>query len=345
SSGDIAITVQGRFPVRAYEQGRFVQDGSKWANGWHNFIPEDQVPAMKNPSRGFVFSANQHSTPPSYPYYYLGDFEDFRGRHLYERLNAMHQATPDSMKLLQTDNFSQRAHDALPAMMRLINPALLDAEGQKTLGELAAWDFRYDADKVAPTLFEVWLDSCYAKTWDEMAALKAAKKEVLMPKMWRFIALLESDTSSLFFDHPATPVREVARDIVRESFQSMQGFFKQNPQQRVSWGAFRPTTIHHLARIAAFSRTGLQVGGHGSALNAVKADHGPSWRMVVHLGDPIRAWGVYPGGQSGNPSSRYYDNMVDTWAKGAYYDLLRLSAPDENPDGRIIGRQVFSPHN
>ena len=342
-SGDIAIQVQGRFPVRRREQGRFLQDGSRWANAWHNYIPQNEVPSMHNPTRGFVFSANQHSTPPSYPHYYLGNFDDFRGRHIHDRLAALHNATPDSMRNMQLDNFSQRAHDALPQMLHFLDRQMLDADGQKMADELAAWNFRYDADLMAPTLFESWLDSCYAKTWDEILALKTAKKDVLWPEMWRFIALMETDSNNIFFDHPATPVRETARDMVRESFQAMQTFFKQNPQKRVSWGEARPTNITHLARIAPFSRTGLRTGGHGSAPNAIKTDHGPSWRMIVDLGEQLKAKGVYPGGQSGNPGSRYYDNMVDTWAQGGYYDLLLLSTPMDNPDGRIVGKQTFSP--
>ncbi|MCB0575360.1 MAG: penicillin acylase family protein, partial [Saprospiraceae bacterium] len=98
SSGDIAITVQGKFPIRQKGQGRFIQDGSRQISEWHGFIPMGRVPAMKNPSRGFVFSANQHSTPPSYPYYYLGSFDDFRGREIYDRLSNMQNATVDSMK-------------------------------------------------------------------------------------------------------------------------------------------------------------------------------------------------------------------------------------------------------
>lgn len=340
-SGDIAMQVQGRFPVRNREQGRFLQDGSRWINSWHNYIPQDQVPAMHNPSRGFVSSANQHSAPPSYPYYFLGNFDDFRGRHINDRLTALQNATLDSMSQMQLDNFSQRAHDALPIMLKLLDRPMLDAEGQKMAEELAAWNYCYNPDLMAPTLFESWLDSCYAKTWDEMLSLKDSKKEILLPEMWRFIALMETDSSNIFFDHPATPVRETARDMVRESFHAMQAYFKKNPQKRTAWGEARPTEINHLARIAPFSRTGLRTGGHGSAPNAIKGGHGPSWRMLVDLGEQVRAKGVYPGGQSGNPGSRFYDNMVEAWAQGKYYDLLLLSAPTDNPDGRIIGKQTF----
>jgi len=42
---------------------------------------------------------------------------------------------------------------------------------------------------------------------------------------------------------------------------------------------------------------------------------------VVHMTDETEAYGVYPGGQSGNPGSRYYDQFVDKWVKGEYNKL------------------------
>ncbi len=340
-TGDIAIQVQGRFPIRNPEQGRFVQDGSRWSNSWRGYIPEDQVPSMKNPAYGFVFSANQHSTPPTYPYYYLGNFDHYRGRHIYDRLAALQNATVDSMKTMQLDNFSQRAHDALPAMLALLNRPITDADGQKLLQDLTAWNYRYDAEQTAPPLFEVWYDSCYLRTWDELDVQRKQGKDVMLPETWRFNELLATDTSNIFFDHPNTPYRETARDIVNESFRLMQQYFQQNPQKRQAWAPFRGFAIKHLAQLDAFSRLDVKVGGHKTAANALSRSNGPSWRMIVELGDPVRGYGVFPGGQSGNPGSRYYDNMVNTWAKGEYYDLLLLRSPDEASD-RIQGHQTFT---
>lgn len=337
-SGDVAITVQGRYPVRAPQQGRFILDGSRQSDAWQGFVPAERVPAMKNPSRGFVFSANQNSTPPSYPYYYLGGFEDYRSREIFDRLDVLKNATVDSMKAIQLDNFSRRAADALPVMLALLDRSRLDAEGKKMADELAAWNFRYDAEFTAPPLFDVWFDSCYDKTWDEMDRMES----MLVPESWRTIELLEKDTASIFFDHPATTRRESARDIVNESFGLMQAYFRQNPQKRSSWGKFMGFTLKHLALIDAFSRMDVVVGGHRTAPNAMQKTHGPSWRMIVDLGDRVRGYGVFPGGQSGNPGSKFYDNMVDTWAKGAYYDLLLLGSADE-VSTRILGKQTFSP--
>lgn len=342
-SGDIAIQVQGRYPVRTPEQGRFIQDGSHSENAWHGFIPQDQVPSMKNPGRGFVFSANQHSTPPSYPYYYLGDFEDYRGRHLYDRLDALHDATIDSIKTMQLDNFSLRAAEALPLMLRLLDRSKLDADGRQIADNLAAWNYRYDAGQTTPPYYEVWYDSCYQHTWDEMFTIQKTRP-VLFPESWRFIELLEKDTNNIFFDDKRTPQRETARDIVQASFQGMQHYFTANPQQRVAWGPYRGFALRHLALIDGFSRLDLSsiVGGQKSTLNAISRTNGPSWRMIVELSDKIHALGVYPGGQSGNPGSPYYDNMVNTWAKGEYYELLLLSKPDEAP-ARTLAQQTFNP--
>jgi penicillin amidase len=315
---------------------------------------------MKNPSSGFVFSANQHSTPPSYPYYYVGNFEDWRSRRIYDQLAAMQEVTAEKMKQLQMDNFSQRAADALPLMLRMLDRSQLDDYGREMADVLSRWDYKYQADALAPLLFDVWFDSCYEATWDEisllekngksplqtddLAATKNPKVAVLYPEAWRFIDILQTDSASIYFDHPATAYRETARDIVLESFKLAQGYFQKNPDQRAAYGQTKGFELRHLGQIPAFGRLDLKIGGHRTAPNAMSKTNGPSWRMIVELGDEIKALGVYPGGQSGNPGSRFYDNMVDTWAAGNYYDLLLLKSPEEGAERRL-GKQVFLPKN
>lgn len=341
ASGDIALQVQGHYPLREKEQGRFIQDGSTSESAWKGFIPWDEVPSMKNPSRGFVYSANQHSTPPTYPYYYLGGFEDFRSRRIYDRLDRLNGATADSMKTIQLDNFSQRAADCLPAMLNLLDTRTLTEEELRIVNELKNWNFRYDAALTAPPYYEVWSDSCYRMTWDEMDVIEKSGREVLYPEIWRWIELMQTDTACVFFDMPATLQKETARDIVNASFKKMSAYFASHPERKTSWGAFKPLNVKHLALIDAFSRLNLQVGGHTSAPNAINGTLGPSWRVIVELGEQVRAQGVYPGGQSGNPGSRYYDNMLDTWAKGEYYPLLFMKNADEQSD-RIVKKLVCS---
>jgi penicillin G amidase len=79
SSGDIAMKVQGRFPLKWEKQGKFLMDGNDPNFEWKSFIPNEHNPATLNPARGFVSSANQHSTDSSYPYYIFDNsFEHYQ---------------------------------------------------------------------------------------------------------------------------------------------------------------------------------------------------------------------------------------------------------------------------
>ena len=52
--------------------------------------------------------------------------------------------------------------------------------------------------------------------------------------------------------------------------------------------------------------------------------------MVVSLTAKTEAYGVYPGGQSGNPGSKYYDNFIDEWVAGKYYPLWMMTNEEQN---------------
>ena len=77
----------------------------------------------------------------------------------------------------------------------------------------------------------------------------------------------------------------------------------------------------HLSQVEALSVFDLKVGGHPNAINAMSENWGPSWRMIVELGDRPKAYGIYPGGQSGNCASDNYDRFVKDWSEGKYYQL------------------------
>jgi penicillin amidase len=60
--------------------------------------------------------------------------------------------------------------------------------------------------------------------------------------------------------------------------------------------------------------------------------------MVVALGKTPKAYGIYPGGQSGNPGSFYYDDFIKNWQKGELATLHYLSSTRVPEDVKIISR-------
>jgi acyl-homoserine lactone acylase PvdQ len=53
-------------PIRRNKRpysGCFVQDGSKSENDWEGFIKTKDLPKLKNPSKGYIVSANNRLAP------------------------------------------------------------------------------------------------------------------------------------------------------------------------------------------------------------------------------------------------------------------------------------------
>jgi penicillin amidase len=56
--------------------------------------------------------------------------------------------------------------------------------------------------------------------------------------------------------------------------------------------------------------------------------------------DQIHAEAIYPAGQSGNPGSKYYDDMISDWAAGKYYEVWYSSNIDEIKKHRTFTIQL-----
>ncbi|MEZ4986023.1 MAG: penicillin acylase family protein [Saprospiraceae bacterium] len=328
--GNIALTVTGHYPLRQPQQGRFVQEGNEKLTAWQQYIPFSQIPRTVNPGRGYVSSANQRSTDLSYPYYYLGHFEDYRGRYINRVLDTMQQATPEMMMALQYDAHSLKAEEALPLMIAAAKEygELSTISGQ-ALSLLEKWDYRYTGNKAAPVLFDAWFDTLYQQTFDEIYALHKDNHPMEFPEEWRLIALMEQLPKDPIFDLQATERKEDFSVLAAESLEKAAAAWMPAIVAGLNWNAHRATNIPHLGRIPGFDSGLLHTDGAKSTPNALSTGNGPSWRMVVSLEKPIKAWGVLPGGASGNPGSPYYMNSVKAWAQGEYYDLHLYQTPEE----------------
>jgi penicillin amidase len=133
-----------------------------------------------------------------------------------------------------------------------------------------------------------------------------------------------------YFDRMETIRKETAEDIVTEAFiAALLAYDATTQNGRKSWGDINRVDVMHMTQVPAFSVMNLRSAGNPEAVDAMSRSWGPSWRMVVELGKRPVGYGIYPGGQSGNPGSRYYDDFVGDWNKGKYYPLLFFMSMDE----------------
>lgn len=327
-NGDISIWAQGQFPAKWRRQGDFIMPGTDTSYLWQGMIPQQENPHMINPERGYLSSANQLPVDPAnYPYYLGGDFPPYRGLIINRYLSKWNNLTPKDMITLQTENYNVFAEMARPVLLRNIDMTALTADEKTYFDTLANWELHNDPDERGPTLFVVLWDTFTRVVWDDEFG------KTKLPMVYPFAStLLEGilrDSAYKFLDNINTPAKETLRDDATLAFKKAVAICKlADADGRMQWGRYKGTKINHLARLAPFGRTDLNVGGGTNCINATKEDHGPSWRMVVELTPTTVAYGIYPGGQSGNPGSAYYESFIDSWAAGKYFPLWIMGKED-----------------
>lgn len=324
----IAITPNGKFPVRWREQGKFILDGSNPEHDWQGWIPHKYNPTIRNPERGFVSSANQFPADTLYPYYLNWNYATYeRGMRINERLAQMQKATPDSLIALQNDNLNLRARDLLPALLKLVDEGKQKGLYKQALTALKTWNYQQESKETGPTIFEYLWDNLTEAIWEDDFP---ADSMMIYPRAGKTgdLILLNDSIPSRWFDNVNTKnVKETLVDLVNSSFkQAVDALTKRhgNDIKDWAWAKHKTTTILHLTRKESFSALNLVTNGGARIVNATTTRNGPSWRMVVALGIKPKGYGIYPGGQSGNPGSFYYDNFIKDWQQGKLKRLIYM---------------------
>jgi penicillin G amidase len=327
-SGDIAMRIQGKYPVRRKNEGRFILDGAMTSNEWQAFIPNEQNVMDKNPERGFVSSANQYPADETYPYYVTGtSFEAYRNRRINQRLAEMDTITPQDMMALQNDNYSIKAAELLPTILKLLQGSSNSDAENRAIKVLSEWNFMNDADSEGPIYFDTWWRELHGKLWDE---LNNDSLPLPTPTAFTTIKLITDVLSGKEINATQSLKKDRLNQIIIDAFVTSVGSVEgwKNSGKPMKWSHVKGTYVEHLTRLAPFSNNAYN-GGNRESVNATTKRTGPSWRMVVSLEKSgVKAWGVYPGGQSGTPGSKLYDNLIPAWEAAKPYPLAFLGASE-----------------
>jgi|APTNR8051073442_1049403.scaffolds.fasta_scaffold00093_81 penicillin amidase len=342
-SGDIAMRIQGKYPVRRKDEGKFVLDGSNSANGWQAYIPNEQNVMYKNPERGFVSSANQYPADSTYPYYVTAtNFEAYRNRRINQVLRESSSITIENMAKLQGDNYNLKAAESLPLFLSLLDTTTFTADEKNAYAILKSWNYFNEVDSEGASYYEAWWDQLMPLAWDEMVNGKVALSR---PTTYNTIKLIKERPDLSFFDIQGTPEKETAEEVVQKSFsegvKDIQAWKENHKEQTtVGWADFKDSYVGHLLRLDPLS-IHIKHGGNHDIVNAHSRTHGPSWRMIVSLEKTgIKSWAVYPGGQSGNPGSYYYNNMLDRWTADKHFRMMFIRTPEEAGNQALYSTQL-----
>ena len=331
-AGTIAIRSTGWFPVRADSgRGDRLRDGTIRTSDWIGEWPVAEYPQAVEPAQGFLASANQEPRDPRDEHRYLGaDWPPpWRALRINALLRADSQVTVETMRRWQRDPGSARVERFLPFLLTAAATRGSDTTLAHAARLLAAWDRRYTTENEGAILFELAMRAVDRRTWDELLPGPTPSGMILSG--------LLADSKSAWWDDQRTPQRVEDRDEIlsaglRDGYREAIQRYGSPELGRWRWSRVHPVGIWHLLHLPSLSALGLSVPGGPSTLSPSSMDgggEGSSWRMVVELGPTVRAWGTYPGGQSGNPASVRYDDRLPLWVEGELAELKFPRRPEE----------------
>lgn len=337
TDGRIGYRLAGSVPIRSWD-GALPVSAELVGDGWPGVWPTDAHPAVTEPMRDYIATANNLQSVgldgaigADYPI-------PFRALRLTQALAVRRDWTVESTAVLQRDVRSllaDRGIDRAVAAARRVGD-------EATAELLAAWDRQVDLSSVAAPVFYEWFYGLRARiAADEW---QAAPSRSFFP-ITAMLRVLEEGDANPWVDDVLTPEREslvqLEEQAIREAVRRVDGR---------SWGDLHTERhVHPLGRNPLLDRLfGFNVGPYPSAggpntlrpdayrnwqdlspngpVSPWASDYGPSERMVTELTpDGPRGFVLIPTGQSGNPFSRHYDDMLSRWRAG---ELVRLPLDD-----------------
>ena len=288
--GDVDGTIAWRpaalTPARAGWTGRLPVPGTGRYE-WRGFRAD--LPFELNPARGFIATANNNINPPGYTPPLMFKNADTRFDRITRLLQMISRPQPltfEDHQRMQHDAHSLRAAADLP-LFRGWTAA--DAGVERARAAIAAWDGVYSKESQAAALYDAWRGRT-GRGADPSAAAPSAP-----------------------------PPRDVVESRLRAAIDRL------TRELGGDWREWRWGRLHTRAFPHPFVReldlpTVERSGGAGT----VAAD-GATYREILDVGDWDRSLAVNVPGQSGQPGSPYYANLLPLWADNQYFPLAFTS--------------------
>jgi len=358
--GNIGYRLSAFIPIRGRGRGRLPGRGWEAGDQWAGFIPLEEMPEALNPPSGFVIVANN---PVAGGERLVTEANSgYRARRIEDVLRAAGQALSiEDCVRLQADVRSLPGERLRRLVVERLDRPGSPEPGDPVLAALRDWDLELGSESAGGLAYEAVLARL------AHLVLGAAVGAELRPH------LLGRGVHDLFptgplhgrltpvlldlLEHgrvgPLAPPDAEARDgLLRRALAEAEADLTRQQgrdPRRWRWGAERRVHFDHPLGTAMrvlrpiLSRGPFPLGGDGDTVAASDAGLGPGaptvgafYRAVYDLGDLSRSlWMAVPG-QSGQPASAHYADLIPAWLAG------RLE-PIHPPDGEAVERLDLLP--
>ncbi len=325
TTGDIGWSAAGLTPLRPNWDGLLPVPGDGRYE-WSGMMPESQLPALHNPPKGFVATANQMNLPADYPVDRTISYEwadRSRITRIEEVLAKLPKATLADSMALQTDSHDALSRRTIALLAHVSSP---DPDVLKALSILRTWDNNETTDSVAAAIYQVWTSNHLGQTVVQSVTPQAARTLVGSGGLDAVVTYLEtpqaSNRDALLLASLAAAVADLKTGLGPNMANWTWG--------RLHHADFRPAAAALADRqLAQQMGTGaLEIPGSAQSPRAATfrpSDYtqtaGASVRLVMDVGAWDNSVAINTPGQSGDPFNVHYRDLFPLWATGAYVPL------------------------
>lgn len=331
AKGNIALWHGNYIPVRDKKiNWSKAVDGTKASTEWKGLHAVNETVHIYNPANGWI--QNTNSTPftgagsyspkrEAYPLYMAPDGENFRGVNAQRVLARESKFTIDKVIAAGYDRYLSAFAVLVPALVdrfeKLSQTDSLYSRIKKPVAVLKAWDFNSGEASVATTLGVEWaqkLGPAIQRVYIDEGEADQVQKTTLFAKTATAEQLLK-------------PLAEVITELNGKWGKWQMPWGEINRFQRLTGDLVSRYDDNQPSIPVGFaSATWGQLPSYNSRYysntNKRYGVSGNSFVCAVEFGKRISAKSLLAGGESGDPSSKHFNDQASMYAKGQFKDVL-----------------------
>ncbi|HVT71001.1 MAG TPA: penicillin acylase family protein [Trebonia sp.] len=359
TAGNIGVIAPGYYPQVPAGCRPWLPMPGTGACDIDGVIPPAAVPQSYDPPSHLIVTANQRPVSGAYPYY-VGtalDFYDpgYRAAYAYSALKAAEPLTPAKVAALQNNLTDPLAQRLVPTVAKALAGAGLSGPDRAAAALLGSWNGAMAQGSAAASLWWTfwgsYVNEVFAPWWQagKVPVSKDPLDLAVQPSSPPLAEDLEAwtlgDPSGAAFAGPSGHGPGTADAAIVAAFKKAVAHLSARlggAPATWTWGRLHSRSFPSVTGAAGLGYGPRPAGGdpftEDAADGGLDASTGPSWRMIASLSATgVSAEGVYPGGQSENPASPWYTNLVPLWWDGKYLPLPVPGSPAGPTAWRLDG--------
>jgi len=301
TEGNIGWQAAGLMPVRRNWPGLFPVPGDTGEYEWSGFRPAGEMPYLYNPASHAIATANHNILPPGYRHALNYDWSlPFRHERVQEMLAAGGKFSVADFERMQQDVVSVAAR-RFQGILRKWSPAAGSRAG-RIVEQLLRWDAALRADSEPALIYEAWIQKLPAAVFGPALAAR-------------------TDLGMLLKTLEAEPNPKALEQALEAALGEL------GPLGSQTWGDLHRITFRHPLNLERFHRGPIARPGDAHTVNSTSGPGflqtaGASYRQIMDLSDWDRSVMTNVPGESGDPESPHYSDLIEEWGAGKYHPML-----------------------